>query len=109
MAPPRPVGSPLSRQQAVDMYFMEHRARLIDVAAFLDRVDRSTGSVADDFRMRAFLDAVAILTDGRPERAARILDLFSDQTTEPVAAAHTKGATGAWPDRPAPAVPGDID
>ena len=86
--------SPMNRAQVVDAYFMEHRARLLDVAAFLDRVDRA-GAGDDDFRMRAFRAGVAILQDGRPERARRILELLSDPSTEPVAKAGMKGATGA--------------
>lgn len=93
-AAPPPSGCPLTRAQVVDAYFMEHRARLLDVAAFLDRVDRA-GAGADDFRLRAFRDALAVLQDGRPERARRILELLSDPSTEPVARAGMKGALGA--------------
>ena len=89
-----PIACPMSRAQVVDMYFMEHRARLLDVAAFLDRVDRA-GAGDDDFRMQAFRRAVAVLQDGRPERARRILELLSDPSDEPVAKAGMKGATGA--------------
>ena len=95
-----PLGSPLTRERAVDMYFMEHRAKLIDVAAFLDRVERS-GDGEDDFRMAAFRDALKVLSDGQPERARRVLELFSDPTTEPIEKAPGKGATGAWPGRKA--------
>lgn len=84
----------MTRTQVVDAYFMEHRARLLDVAAFLDRVDRA-GAGDDDFRMRAFRAAVAILGDGRPDRARRVLELLSDPSTDPVAKAGMKGATGA--------------
>ncbi|MFM7287022.1 MAG: hypothetical protein ACKOEL_07040 [Planctomycetota bacterium] len=90
----RPAASPLTRPQVVDLYFMEHRARLLDVAAFLDRVDRA-GAGDDDFRMQAFRRAVSVLQDGRPERARRILELLSDPSTEPIAKAGMKGATGA--------------
>lgn len=90
----RPAAIPLNRSQVVDAYFMEHRARLLDVAAFLDRVDRA-GAGDDDFRMQAFRRAVAVLQDGRPERARRILELLSDPGTEPIAKAGMKGATGA--------------
>ena len=90
----RAEGSPMTRAQVVDAYFMEHRARLLDVAAFLDRVDRA-GAGGDDFRMRAFRQCVAILADGRPDRARRILELLSDPSAEPVAKAGMKGATGA--------------
>lgn len=90
---------PLSRQRVVDAYFMEHRARLLDVAAFLDRVDRAAPAAGepagDDFRMAAFRRALAILSDARPERARRVLELLSDPSTEPIPAAPTKGATGA--------------
>ena len=90
----RAEGSPMTRAQVVDAYFMEHRARLLDVAAFLDRVDRA-GAGGDDFRMRAFRHCVGILSDGRPERARRILEHLSDPTSAPVAKAGMKGATGA--------------
>lgn len=84
----------MTRAQVVDAYFMEHRACLLDVAAFLDRIDRS-GPGADDFRMNAYRGAIALLLDGKPERTRRILELFSDPSTTPIAAAHVKGATGA--------------
>ena len=90
----RVEGSPMTCAQVVDAYFMEHRARLLDVAAFLDRVDRA-GAGGDDFRMQAFRRCVAVLADGHPERARRILELLSDPSTEPVAKAGMKGATGA--------------
>ena len=92
---------PLSRAQAIEMYFMEHRAKLIDIAAFLDRIDRapptidSAAAAAEDFRLAAFRDALRILSDGKPQRAKRILESFSDPSTEPVPAAGMKGALGA--------------
>ena len=33
--------SSLTKGQVLDRYFLEHRAKLIDIAAFLDRVDRA--------------------------------------------------------------------
>jgi hypothetical protein len=94
---------PLSRKQVIDLYFMEHRAKLIDLAAFLDRVERGRGDddPRDDFRIRQLLGAVAILTDGQGERARRVLDTFSDPTTQPLeSAAGLKGASGAWAGHP---------
>lgn len=92
---PNPVGIPMSRPQVADAYFMEHRAKLIDIAAFLDRLDRA-GDGPDDFRIEALRQAAAILTDGRGERAKRMLELYSDPSTEPIAAAPGKGASGAY-------------
>jgi hypothetical protein len=94
---------PLGTRAVVDRYFLEHRAKVLDVAAFLDRVDRAAASTpgegAGDFRVRALEACCRILVDGRPERARRILDLLSDDSTEPIAKAPMKGATGAVPPR----------
>lgn len=82
----------------VDHGFIPVRAKLIEVAAFLDRVERH--EVADDFRCAALREAAGLLVDGRPERARRILEKLSDPTTEPEAASSGKAALGAW-QRPA--------
>ena len=89
--------TPLDRTATVDRYFLEHRAKLIDLAAFLDRVERAApGIAARDFRMDALHDAIAILLDGRPARARRVLEHFSDPSAEPIAKAPMKGARGAF-------------
>lgn len=86
----------MTRQQVLDLYFMEARAKLIDLAAFLDRVDRAQGQ--DDFRLKGFRRALAELDGAKPERAKRVLLSLSDPTTEPIPKATTKAAAGAWPD-----------
>ena len=88
----------MTQQQVLDLYFMENRAKLIDIAAFLDRMDRSEGEA--DFRLNAFRDALKHLSDGQPDRAKNVLLSLSDPSTEPIERAPGKGATGAWP-RPA--------
>lgn len=97
MSPSKPP-LPLKKSETIDMYFMEHRAKLIDIAAFLDRVDRADGGAAggEDFRMKSFSDALRLLIDGKPERARRVLELFSDPTTDPIPKAPMKGALGAY-------------
>jgi hypothetical protein len=91
---------PLSRSEVVDRYFLEHRAKLIDIAAFLDRVDRTEpGGGSEDFRMAAFREALEVLSGGEPVRARRVLDLLSDPTTEPIDKAGSKGAAGAYNSR----------
>ena len=89
---------PLAGSEVIDRYFLEHRAKLIDIAAFLDRVDRAKASDTDDFRLRSLRHAITLLIDGKPERARRVLELFSDRTDEPIDEAPMKGATGAWED-----------
>ncbi len=90
--------SPLTRTQVVDQYFLEHRARLLDVAAFLDRCDRAPDDTGEeDFRITALRDAIALLDDGQSDRTARILARMSDHSTEPVERAGMKGACGTPP------------
>lgn len=91
---------PASRSKVVELYFLEHRAKLLDIAAFLDRLDRAPADGAgevrgDDFRVAALREAIGILLDGRGERTRRILEHFSDDSTEPIPAAPMKGALGA--------------
>ena len=89
----------MTRQQVLDLYFMEARAKLIDLGAFIDRVERATGDA--DFRMSAFKEALAELSKGETHKAKRVLLAFSDPTTEPIPAATTKAACGAWPGKAA--------
>jgi hypothetical protein len=85
----------MTRQQVLDLYFMDARSKLIDLAAFLDRVERADG--AEDFRMTALRAALKELGSGSKEKANQVLLAFSDPTTEPIPAATTKAACGAYP------------
>ena len=85
----------MTRQQILDLYFMDARSKLIDIAAFLDRVDRGEGEA--DFRLAEFRKALAELNRGEPVRAKSVLMALSDPTTEPIPKAPGKGAVGAWP------------
>jgi hypothetical protein len=85
----------MTRQEVLDLYFMDARAKLIDLAAFLDRVDRATGEA--DFRLAALKEAITALDRPDAERARRVLLTLSDPTQEPIARASGKGACGAWP------------
>jgi hypothetical protein len=92
---------PLGYSEIVDTYYLEHRAKLIDIAAFLDRLERSADGPADkdDFRVAALREALTLLGDGDGERAKRVLDLLSDATESmPQTAAASKGALGAAPE-----------
>ena len=87
--------TPMTRQQLLDLYFMEARAKLIDLAAFMDRVDRGTGD--EDFRMAGFRKALEELNGPKADRAKRVLLSLSDPTAEPIPVATTKAASGAYP------------
>lgn len=80
---------------------MEARCKLIDLAAFLDRVERGDGTA--DFRLEALNRAMGVLRDNEPAKAERVLLALSDPTEEPIPAATTKAACGAWAGSVAPA------
>ena len=84
----------MTKQQVFDLYFLDARHKLIEVAAFLDRVERAAGK--DDFRLKAFRSALAELTSNKTEKAKNVLLAFSDPTTAPIAKATSKGAAGAY-------------
>lgn len=79
----------------VERDFMEARARMIDLAAYLDRVYRHGG--AEDFRHQALLSCLPLLTAPETEgsRARAILLALSDPSEEPIPAATLQGAFGA--------------
>lgn len=83
----------LSKQQIADLHFLEARCQLIDLAAFLDRIDRHPGEA--DFRVDALKRSLSVLREDRPDRAKAILDALSDATSEPIPAATVQGAFGA--------------
>jgi len=88
----------MTRQQVLDLYFMDARCKLIELAAFLDRVDRSEGEA--DFRLPALQTALSALAADQPGRARSVLMALSDPTEQPLNAAPGKGACGAWPGPP---------
>lgn len=93
----------LTREQVADLYFIEHRAKLLDLASFLDRAERAPaagGGQEKDVRYAVFERALRVLTDGKPERARRALEIMSDPTPEPIEKAGVKGAIGVWPKGP---------
>lgn len=85
----------MTRQQVLDLYFMDARSKLIDLAAFLDRVDRAAGEA--DFRLGALKDALKQLETSAPGRAEKVLLALSDPSIEPIPHAATKAACGAYP------------
>ena len=93
----------MTRQQVLDLYFLDARHKLIEVAAFLDRAERATGR--DDFRLEAFRAALNKLSGHPKQKAKAVLLAFSDPTTKPVEQAPGKGACGAYPPVKEPASP----
>ena len=71
--------TPLAANKALDAYFLEARARILDVAAMLDRIGRGrdAASAGADPRMQRIRQALEILHDESGGRAERIQKIFS--------------------------------
>lgn len=94
---PHASASPLSQSEFVDRYFMEHRVQVLELAAFLDRLDRARELDAeDDFRLRSLREALAILVDGGGTRVQRVQMTFSDRDTTPLPSLDRQSARGAY-------------
>ena len=75
----------------LDLYFGDARSKLIDLGAFMDRVERNGDT--HDFRYQAFLKALEAVKQA--PRAESVLNCLSDPTDEPVSKAGGP-AIGAW-------------
>jgi hypothetical protein len=71
--------TPLPANKALDAYFLEARAKLLDLAAILDRIGRGAdaAAVAADPRLAKVRQALAVLHDQSGGRAERVQHIFS--------------------------------
>jgi hypothetical protein len=75
---------------------MEQRNRVLEIAAFLDRLDRLEEQNAnDDFRIVALRKAMNELSSDQTGRIERIQMIFSDQNLELLDELDRKAAYGA--------------
>ncbi|MFO1485767.1 MAG: hypothetical protein U1F71_20565 [Verrucomicrobiaceae bacterium] len=88
-----PDWTPPTSVNLVDLSFMDSRSKLIDLAAFLDRVQKAGQD--GDFRVQALKNALTLLSQDKPQRAKDVLLSFSDPSVEPIAKATMQGAIGA--------------
>ena len=68
-----------SAQQIVAEDFMIARARIVELAAVLDRIDRAAGDVNDSKNMLLLVQGLHILCDVEAEKAKRVQLLMSRQ------------------------------
>ncbi len=71
---------PMHADAVLNRYFLEMRAKVLEVGAALDRIERAEGSerALRDDRLAKLRKAIGILLEDAPDRAARILMNFSD-------------------------------
>jgi hypothetical protein len=88
---------PLTQREQIDQYFMEHRTKILDLAAFLDRLERARARDAeDDFRLVAVRHALEVLAGDGNARVERIQMILSDQRSELLPQLDQKAAKGAY-------------
>jgi len=83
------------KEKIIDLYFMDARCKLIEIAAYQDRVDRHEGT--EDFRHAAFLEALQAMQNPAPDqtRVQAVLHSLSDDSTKPMEKANIQFAFGA--------------
>ena len=82
-----------SKKDLLDLQFIDARHKLIEVAAFLDRIDRHPGE--PDYRIEALKKTLPILLEDRPDRAKAVLEALSDHSAALAETAPFQGAFGA--------------
>jgi hypothetical protein len=75
----------LKTREVLDAYFLETRCMLLEIGATLDRLDRaaeanSDSTITADGRLERIHQSLALLAqrETTPDRAERLLNLFSD-------------------------------
>lgn len=68
---------PLDAAEVLDREFLEIRAKLLQIAAALDRIGRADGSTEDDRRLRQIEQALDVVASSQPDRAQRLQMIFS--------------------------------
>ncbi|HUY32138.1 MAG TPA: hypothetical protein VMV69_05110 [Pirellulales bacterium] len=69
--------SPLAAPEVLNREFLEIRAKILEIAASLDRLDRAEGSVDADKRPEKLRQGLAVLAGRRGDRAEQAQMVFS--------------------------------
>jgi hypothetical protein len=71
--------NPLPAARALDQFFLEARARLLDLAAILDRIGRGedSGAAGADARSERIRRALEVLCSDEANKAEQIQQIFS--------------------------------
>jgi hypothetical protein len=91
------ISCPMKGKALLDSYFLENRARVLEIASFLDRLGRCEDpeGIRGDYRYRSLMKALEIITEPHTKRARAVQMVFSDHSDQPADRAGLP-ATGAW-------------
>ena len=68
---------PMAAQKVLDREFLEVRAKVLELAATFDRLDRGGGISPDDPRMQLIRQGLKVLLDETGDRAEQVQLIFS--------------------------------
>ena len=74
--------SPMTAEAVLNREFLEMRARVLELAACFDRLNRSVGDTEDDPRFRQLMAGVELLLSSNSNRAEQVQLLFSREYVE---------------------------
>jgi hypothetical protein len=69
--------TPMPASAVLDREFLEIRAKILELGASFDRLERGEGSVGDDARMTKIREALSVLQEKCGDRAEQIHLIFS--------------------------------
>ena len=72
----------MNSNEIMDREFLVIRAKLLEVGAALDRLERAEGDVSNDNRLQLIRDAIELVASDNSHRAERIQLLFSREYDE---------------------------
>ena len=67
----------MNSKEILEREFLEIRAKILEVGAALDRIERAEGDVSSDPKMSLVNEAIRVLSGGENHLAERIQLLFS--------------------------------
>ena len=67
----------LTAPEVLNREFLEIRAKILEIAAAFDRLERSEGDVSDDPRVSRLQEALKVLSQAQPDRAEQVQLVFS--------------------------------
>jgi len=68
---------PLTAPEVLSREFLEVRAKILEIAAAFDRLERSEGDVSDDPRVARLREALKVLSEPKTARAEQVQLVFS--------------------------------
>jgi hypothetical protein len=76
------VSATRTTDAVLEQEFLPLRARILEIAAGLDRLDRASGDSRSDERRQRLEQAIRLLLDEAPTRAEQVQRLFSREYEE---------------------------